>query len=173
MLLEEFVYCHIPKTAGNTICSLINKVPWHTICKKDNRFLFTFVRNPYSRCLSAFNYLKNGGDRKEDQRDSDIYIGNLSFDDFVTNKLHLALVKQTHFKPQTYWLPDGADFIGRYENLLNDINHLKTLIKMNDFVSLPHINKTKHYFYTELNNDTKEIIFSLYKHDFETFGYQK
>jgi len=119
-LIEKYTYCHIPKTGGVALRELLHgHYPLHKVCiKQSGKFLFTFVRHPYSRCLSAFNYLKNGGRNDSDARDSKIYIGELSFEDFVLKKLELAMKQQQHFKPQNYWIPNGADFIGKYENFI-------------------------------------------------------
>jgi hypothetical protein len=174
MKIQNYTFCHIPKTGGHSICSLIyNHFPHHKVCSRSNseKFLFAFVRNPYSRCLSAFNYLKNGGKNEDDKNDSIKYIGDSDFNDFVLNKLEHASNFQQHFRPQIFWIPDGADFIGKYENLKEDIYKLQEIIEMKN-CPIPHENKTSYSFCSEVPNHIKDNIYKVYKNDFEYFDYK-
>lgn len=175
-MIDKYTFCHIPKTGGTTICSLIyGHAPSHRICsRKDSQpFIFTFVRNPYTRTLSAYKYLLNGGNTQTDIEDKHKYLGNsTNFNLFVKNKLEYTAKYQQHFRPQYYWLPDGADFIGYYENFQSDIEKLRKIIVMRD-ISIPHKNKTNYDHNYMIPKDTKDIIYNIYKKDFELFGYLK
>lgn len=172
--IDKYTFCHIPKTGGITICSLIyNREPEHIVCTRENseKFLFTFVRHPYSRCISAFQFLKNGGINDIDKEDLINYIGDSNFDDFVTNKLEYASQNQQHFRPQNYWIPDGADFIGKYETFEKDIERLRSIIVMKD-IPTPHENPTIYTHKYILNKSMKSIIYDIYKIDFDLFDYK-
>lgn len=170
-------YCHIPKTAGFSICKglKINEIRHKVKHKSNYDFLYTFVRNPYDRVVSAFFYLKNGGINHEDRNDKNKFIKNLSFDEFVLNNLEEASKKQKHFKPQTYWVPEGAHFIGFYENLHEDFNLLKhKLNKPNAELGLHNkTKKRKDYKECFANKKVIDKVLDVYKNDFETFGYDK
>lgn len=66
------IFIHVPKTAGVSVAkSLLGKptVHWSALnCrlifgKEDfnNYFKFSFVRNPFTRLISAYEFLRNGG----------------------------------------------------------------------------------------------------------------
>lgn len=174
-MIEKYTFCHIPKTGGTTICSLIyGHAPSHRICSRKNSepFIFTFVRNPYTRTLSAYKYLVNGGKTPIDKADKKKYIDNTNFDTFVLNKLEYASKYQQHFRPHYFWLPDGADFIGYYENFQQDIEKLRQIILMKD-APIPHKNKTNYDHSYVISRDTRDIIYEIYKKDFELFSYAK
>ena len=69
----QCIFVHIPKTAGMSICqSLFGNLAgghatladYQIIFAKhefDNYFKFSFVRNPWDRVYSAYNFLKKGG----------------------------------------------------------------------------------------------------------------
>jgi len=166
-------YCHIPKTGGVSICKLIGRLPGHAIeSETKNKYIYTFVRNPYDRLISTFFYLKNGGRNNGDKKDRDKYIGNSSFEDFVKTKLINASKNQIHFRPQKYWIPNGASFIGKFENLENDFNEVKKIVGIKG--NLQHLNKTSHKDYREYYNDElANIVYKVYEEDFEEFGYDK
>ena len=75
---KKCIFIHIPKTAGTSIEKMIQGEKyikgWSSHQKineyKDDDkfheyFKFSFVRNPYERILSVFNYYKNRGNNKD------------------------------------------------------------------------------------------------------------
>lgn len=173
-LITNYTFCHIPKTAGSSIIDLLNYdfEYGHKKCDKKNinNFLFTFVRNPYDRFISAFFYLKKGGNgSKEDELDSKKYVRHYSISKFIRTRFYGCL-NQQHFRPQHHWIPSGADFVGKYENLKTDILNLSRVIDLKS-LNIPHKNKTE-YFY-ELSVLEKNIIYKAYKTDFKIFNYEK
>jgi hypothetical protein len=106
-----------------------------------------------------------------DKKACSLYIGNSTFTDFVEKKLIKASKNQTHFRPQHYWIPEGADFIGKYENLEQDIYKLFKILKIDTTnLEIPHKNKTE-YCKPNISKKHKDIIYNIYKKDFEIFGY--
>jgi len=166
-------FCHIPKTGGVSICKLINRLPGHTIEILDGKkYIYTFVRNPYDRLVSSFFFLKNGGRNNMDKQDKKKYINNYSFSEFVIHKLKTAAAHQKHFRPQTYWIPKGASFIGKFESMENDLEELKKYVPIKG--KLPHLNKSNHKDFKEYyNEEISEIVYEVYKNDFIKFDYDK
>jgi hypothetical protein len=142
-----------------------------------NYFIFTSVRNPFERVLSAFKYLKKGGINASDARTRDEYqMQRMSFSAFVFKNLHKTIEDScVHFVPQFEFISphfDKLSFIARFETLQNDFNIVCDKIGI-PRQELPHKNKTQHKHYTEYYNDeTKQIVAEKYARDIEQFGYQ-
>lgn len=170
----NYIFCHIPKNAGTSITSRIKNNMGHNIVDKNktNLLILAFVRNPYDRFLSCYYYLRSGGSKSDiDMSDSREYVGDYDISNFITDKLLKASLNQQHFRPQSYWIPNGADFIGRYENLQEDFDKMMDLINL-PRQTLPVINKSKRENHI-LTDEQKEIIYQIYKEDFDRFGYSK
>tara|TARA_B110000444_G_scaffold260638_1_gene308413 strand:- start:1279 stop:2544 length:1266 start_codon:yes stop_codon:yes gene_type:complete len=186
---KDHIYIHIPKTAGSS--AYIQNFSYHGhnsrnpnyIYYKDSnkrklsKFSYAFVRNPWDRLVSAFFYLKGGGNWLPDEEDYEKYLAKYSnFTDMLLN-WDDDILNQCHIKEQYKWICDDeeniiVDFVGRFENLQEDFNVVcdKTGIPRNQ---LPHTNKTKHKSYTEYYDDeTKQIVAEKYAKDIEYFGYK-
>jgi len=189
------VFIHIPKTGGNSIVNThiasYIKTVGHNLrnpdfryykdsgARKCSKFSFAFVRNPWSRLVSSYFYLKTGGSSKEpgDAEDNEKYLsGYSSFDNMLLNWSD-ELFNQMHFKPQYEWLCDDTgkllpDFIGKIENFQQDFDKVCDSIGI-PHAQLPHNNKTEHKHYTEYYDDvTREIVAEKYAKDIERFGYE-
>ena len=143
-------------------------------------FKFTFVRNPFSKCLSEYFWEKT-------------YLNeSLNFNDWVKFKLgdlinqsenNIIMMRQKHNLEQYKFIYDTSDnclvdFIGRFENLQEDFNIVCDKIGI-PRQKLPHKNKTKHQnksnykHYTEYYDDeTRQIVAEKYARDIEYFGYK-
>lgn len=181
------LFIHIPKTAGismiNAIYGNVNGGGHRSFNfykyiygeNISNFFTFSFVRNPYQRLYSAYNYLKQGGINSHDKRAFETHLFQFkNFKDFVLNGLNEKLIQEIiHFTPQTNFICDSSDnilidFVGKFENISKDIKHIEN--RMNLSLSLPHLNKSK------ANNDicddkVRSKIFNIYKRDFKIFNY--
>jgi hypothetical protein len=171
------LFVHIPKTGGTSIVEALNLKFWdlkgntevknYTI--RHNRFCnlqeeidslgsflkFTFVRNPYDRAISLYEY---GKKRRRINKE-------VSFLDFCLNiDSYYWLIKT----PQVYW-NDEFDFIGRFETLEEDVKMLAKRIGIKN-CTLPHLLKSerKEVYYCK---KSKPIIAEYFKKDFETFNY--
>lgn len=169
----DYIFCHIPKTGGTSIKKVLGIKTGHSVFDKtkSDKFSFTFVRNPYNRFLSAYFYLKEGGLGHQDKLDKEKYIGDSDLDDFIKNKLRNS-INQQHFRPQSDYIPNGVDFIGKIENMQEDFDRLCEIIGVNK-IELPCENKTSDYSRYHLTEEQKEIVYDVYKHDFDKFGYDR
>lgn len=183
------IFIHIPKTGGVSIKKALfgKRGGGHktaTEYKKifgpniyQNYFSFAYIRNPYSRLISAYTFLKKGGLTKWDQAWA---IENLSdydcFADFVSDWLSSENVrKHKHFIPQHYWICENeipqVSYIGRFERIQEDFNSICAGIGIE--TTLSHENNTQRErniikFY---DKKSKDKVARIYKKDFDIFGY--
>lgn len=151
-------------------------------------YKFTFVRNPYTRTLSAYldkvvrpRYLNSDVSRarvsnslrraKTDQPPS--------FREFCSYLEHGGLYADMHWAPQSSLMVipyEEFDFIGRIESFDSDFRYVLNQISPEDFTcelktyGPPPTSATKKIteHYDEVSHD---IVARLFKTDFETFGY--
>jgi hypothetical protein len=178
---QRWGFIHIPKTGGTSITHILEnqvgttRVTGHDTIRRfensENLFIFTFVRNPYTRILSAYFH----GMRKGEH--------NYSFEEFLkkSNGRGLDLL------PQIIYIGTNSNkkrnlYIGKYENFKNDLNYVFDKLQI-DVKTIPHINRNpiydKHpnlkqesyykHFYTE--EWMKEWVRERYKDDFKQFDY--
>ncbi len=147
------------------------------------KYMFTFVRNPYDRVVS--NYVYNGHLFKEknfreyiyDLRDyvennKNIFVENIP--DFKLNQLykHYAL-NQVDFLTLNENIYDKIK-IFKFEEFEKSIRQLILDLELNFQYSTEKINNTVHNDYKSYyEKDTAEIVYNLYKRDFECFNYDK
>jgi len=136
--------------------------------KWSKSFKFTFVRNPFSRMVSAWCYL---GIKK-------------TFNEFVKEFLTKVKVnnKETYisnspeFHVSSYFCSkfhiQDMNYIGRTEKLQEDFNTVCDKIGIPK-QKLPHSNKTDHKHYTKYyDEETKQIVAEKFAKDIEYFGYK-
>lgn len=179
---DNWAFVHIPKTGGTTITNILLNQPnterrtGHDsmrVIDTDNLFIFTFVRNPFTRIASAFLHGVRDGQYKND------------FTWFLNNSNN----KDLWLLPQTYYVNSGKtetkqiSYIGKYENFENDLNKVLTKLNMLDtkiphdnrnpiYDKLPNLNQEKYYkeYYTE--EWMKDWVRERYKDDFKQFNYE-
>lgn len=143
-------------------------------------YKFTFVRNPYARVLSAYLHkvVKDGKLQKT------LASEDASFSAFVSyiKSVRGGIYHNIHWAPQTSLLlisPQEFDAIGKVENIETDLPQILKPI----FPKMRQISSKESYnlhatkattkladFYTE---ETQEMVYKLYKDDFDTFGYSQ
>ena len=131
----------------------------------DESFVFTSVRNPYSRAVSMFKHHS--------------WRSVKSFKYFchkVMKNEYPSEDAKWHSGTLTEHMIDNndlkVDFVIKLENLQKDFNIICDKIGIPQ-QQLPHLNKSKHKHYTEYyDEETKQIVAEKYAKDIELFGYE-
>ncbi|HLV40541.1 sulfotransferase family 2 domain-containing protein [Xanthomarina sp.] len=149
--------------------NLIQKDVW------DEYFKFAFVRNPWGRAYSDYKWIMLDSKVKDSFKN---FIQKKGAFEKLLNDKSVKEYRGDHLRPQIEYFGDKdypLDFIGRFENLQEDIN------KINDILNIAHSfnvhsknntkNKLSHYskFYTDSN---KKIIDNVYLEDIVALNYR-
>ena len=146
-------------------------------------FTFAFVRNPYDRLVSAFYFLHKLMKLNLTSQTVDNnffkcteHLKNKTFEEFILDSsrgLNYAAENNIFFRPQNYFIPNGADFIGRFENIDEDFKTLCSLIEVEPVV-LEKGNESEHDEYQTYftDNKIKSIVQDVYSKDFLLYGYE-
>jgi hypothetical protein len=185
------LYVHIPKNAGISIKSILienynypsmfqGHLTYQQLKARANLnnykydFIFTSVRNPYTRMLSIYFFLK-----EKMKNYTHYYLNNdltlpfkvYSFKHFVNyfllnDKTNFNYMNTYMFLPQKTWLDTNDDVkifkveeISKLEKLLNS--------KLQFFNKLDYDKNLKHYY----DQDTKDIVYRNFEIDFDFFKY--
>lgn len=188
---HNFIFIHIPKTAGSSMETVswmgefynkhepisyyfrLSQFTKEGDLDLNQYFKWSFVRNPYTRFMSALtNHVLKGRyvtKQMEKYKDEKDYIT-----EFIKNGdgfKNAEILKPMH----EYLTLDGfltMDFIGKFENLEEDFNKVCDLIGV-PHTKLPHLVKGRYDDYDHLYTpETKEIIREYYSKDFERFNYE-
>jgi len=163
--------------------------------KLNNYFIFTFVRNPYDRIFSAYNYLKkcllqsNDNNKIRNSYEKKEYFE--SFATFINNRENVNNISFFHaFIPQyQHFVDDNGEinihYIGRQETLDADFLEILTLLGIKtmhmDLVSKDiRLNasynddsKRKNELVENYTKETFNYVNMHFEKDFEIFGYKK
>ena len=192
---HKFIFVHIPKCAGTSIESIYNvwddkksEEKFYVGKHRQHHYLdmvlknnpgcesyykFTFVRNPYSRILSEYMYIKktmNNGVHFASKQGF-----NLTFKDFcldLTANMNKYCYPYHDTKLVDYFTGANFDFVGRMENIHDDYKTICSNVGM-PHRNVPCVNETRHKHYTEYyDDDTRKIIDKHYMEDTKYFGYE-
>lgn len=189
---RNLIFVHIPKCAGTSIEKALGiygkpecwhgvGLPQHWTLNKiverygeqilDDNFVFAFVRNPWDRIVSEFNYLHKISDPAVRGRGFPWFVENV-VDGKTSCSQHVAV----HLRPQSDFLAnyeDKVDFIGRFENLQKDWVELGERLGKS-LPKLGHENKSPHFgidHRSSYNETTKQIVQDIYQNDIKFFDY--
>jgi len=204
---SKFFYNRIPKNANTTIVSVIRQLehgdddvagmggarakdglvrPSELRARdiealEESFFKFVFVRNPYTRVLSAYRDKISGGRRQARKFHRWATRKGLSADpcfaNFCRYLAEAGLYEDPHWAPQKDCLllcPSKFDFLGSVENLGTDLREmLWRAFEGEVALDIPMTNSTNSSskvgeYYTQREID---MVQDLYKADFEAFGY--
>tara|TARA_Y100000310_G_scaffold161550_1_gene161420 strand:+ start:1304 stop:1960 length:657 start_codon:yes stop_codon:yes gene_type:complete len=178
-------FIHIPKTGGfsvNSVMTFHSLLPPHCLAKHlkykvgyNDFFLFSFMRNPYSRIVSLYEFLLKSPKGTAPELDSYIREENdFCFEHFV--QLVTEEVWNILWEPQTSFILDDDDnvivnYIGRTETLKNDIVSVAKKIGIKNIIEeIPHHNKTiwsRPDYQSYYDNCTRKKIEKYYERDIE------
>ena len=194
---KRFVFLHIPRTGGTSINKTLRPLcetptdgnhpnpAYRTHAslsdyksyldeKFDSYWKFTIVRNPWDRMVSL--YFWGLQIRNISASDPDHWKRYGDFNEWLKKRL-VNLVRQ---QGVTRWgncvnnmMIDGKmslDFVGRFENLKEEWNHICQKIDID--LPLLHLWGTKRQHYsTYYDDESIQIVASLFEKDIQTFGY--
>jgi len=150
----------------------------------NNAFKFTFVRDPYTRFISAFNFILSIPNISKNLIDNDNYKKFENIDHFINNKDELSDIAYNHiFLSQYDQIIDinginNLSFIGKQENLEEDLSNI--LLKVG-FEKIIHekkttVNKNKinfNYYKTYYTEYSFNFVNKHFEKDFIEFNYKK
>ena len=176
---NKVLYIHIPKTAGSSITKILqdnnldnwkreyprHHDPYFYMEKKnyidDKVFSFSVVRNPYTRTYSSYHQYNKSNNT------------NISFIEYLNNILQnkISEISPLLHLPMSWYIVDIQNNIQvtkiyKFENLKefeSDFNW-----------NLPKYNVGNYntdLYFNDYNNTTIDIVQTIYKNDFNLFGY--
>lgn len=187
---NECIFIHIPRTGGTAVAkSLFDRwgqghVPlyvYRSHSKKlyEKYFKFSFVRNPYSRFVSAF-YQAKSDFHKSDWAKKYVkgfdsvrkFARTIGENKILKNKI----VRTSFFRPQWEYIyidgSIGVDFLGKFEFLQSNFEEICREVGITGH--LEKVNKSDHNEYKAyLNEEVEKTLYKLYKFDFQAFGYER
>ena len=182
---RPYVFIHINKTAGSSVSKALgydhqihmtSKMLKDLLGKNvyDQKYKFTFVRNPYDRVVSQYLYSRKSAD-------ADIRDNYLPFKEWVVevygNKIREYYDYPMMFLTQFDWISDYSgridiDFIGRFENLEEDFREVCRAVNLPaiDLGKEKTSENRKHYrqYYDGL---TKGVVKKYFEKDLDCFKY--
>lgn len=164
-LNSNVVFVHIPKTAGGSICELLDDqleprlVPEgqaHGYLKDNKKYInpttkiFTSIRNPYDAAVSMYcshrstNVMDILGKDSEFNRSLIAPAQNLDFDSWLVDYYEQNRPPYSWYLLVNDKLPEGLRVI-KYENLIEDLDRvLNKEFNLNiNLNSLPHVHKSE------------------------------
>lgn len=201
---RNFIFVHVPKNAGTTIYKNLG-LPFsghRTVSQYqqilgnelyDKMFSFAFVRNPFDRFLSLYNYARMEvsyyhnniepekgmyGEHLDYQK-----LKNATIDDAVKLLLRGELnhnPPHVQWNPQRFWLTDSSGdlnikYLGKFEDLDFHIRNIASLIGDKTFGrNLKRNNKSssvKTDYRQLIGSDARSVLEQYYREDLETFNY--
>jgi len=184
------IFIHIPKAAGTSIANAIyGKRNGHLTASAvkdglkgeyEKLFSFSVSRDPYSRLTSAYRFATQGQTKDGAIANPNLYSGEefRDFETFITKWLINQNLNDLDnvFKPQHFFVFKEKTCLVKKLYKLEDLSPLEQELSIRTGKKV-HINQknisnknSKSIIYT---TELKEIVYNLYKKDFELFDYNK
>lgn len=196
---HRLLFVHIPKTGGASVERLLDRHlddsqgqgSRHDTLREilemepalTDYWIFGFVRNPWARMVSLWSMIDTAGRSAEagdesNRRKFETYpvwraVRGYDFETFLTRGAdEVERLRRTQvdflYTPQRQ-----PDFIGRTENISEDINVVRDRIGLPITGSLPHRHKGSHGPYRDFYTPSlRDRVAQLFAADIEAFGYE-
>lgn len=198
----SYIFIHIPKAAGTSISKALGlretaHARWVDYARYlgsrgvGRYFVFTFVRNPWARFFSLYNYsrLLRSYYHSNVEGEKSLFGKHCDYDLLKNATLlecahYLLEGRLQHDRNWNQWLPQvtwlknyrgeiAADFVGKVESLSSDFKNAVEIGKLPISSPLSHSNKSVDENYRSVfDNETKRIVASYYSEDIDFFKYQ-
>lgn len=177
---DKWLYVHVPKTGGTSLSHILQKYKCDFLSTHGrlnsqrnlgNKFVFGFVRNPFTRFASLFySHIREHG--------------KIPIEQFIENHQEWDYF----FDTQTDWLEyngklDRIDYVGKYENLDSSLKYIFDKIDIEP-TTLPYLNQNTikdtfpnmdmyDYYKKRCYTNPKVVQFvrNKYRKDFQNFDY--
>ncbi len=180
--LVGYTFVHINKTGGSSVEQALGLPFEHKTAREkkeelgdrrwNQRFSFSFVRNPWDRVASLYHY-------RVRTNTSGLGSGTIDFNTWVRLTFHdqdpAFYNSPKMLMPQAAWLCDDAnrllvDFVGRFEALEEDFETVCTQIGRR--ATLPHLKRsTRGPYRSQYDDDAIAIVEAWFEEDIDRFGY--
>lgn len=183
---NKYIYYGVPKVASISIRKMLAEfdgIEWIFPPSSNTKFeyvsqngalkypyfKFAFVRNPWDRLVSCYADKVIGGYKFNYHG---MKFAGMEFKEFA--KLVCSINDNRsdgHFKSQHTFIKHNIDFMGRFENLANDLDVVRS--KLGIGIKEEHLMKSKRKTYEDYyDEDLKEMVGDRYKEDISKFGYK-
>ncbi len=207
---KKVIFIHIPKTGGVSIGDALLQTSWFKLTEPrhltaatlkermgaetfNNNFIFTMVRNPWDRLVSAYYFLQFGatdiGLHAHSASEAFKKLAFSSFENFIErlyndnkNEQNIYWAKDKtisanlHTKKQVNWVfsKDGEcliNYIGRFHRFKESLKELTSICGQTE-LKYKEINTTTHPPYQELYTpETISMVAELYQDDIKAFNF--
>ena len=185
------IQIHVPKAAGTSVSHALyggnighrTALDYHRISARHFRryFRFGFVRNPWDRAVSAYEFARSGGTEWVRPIPDPVYRSEVfaTFDRFVREWLVSAAMDEVDvvFRPQWTFLCDErgellVDHVGLVERLAEDLEVVESALGR--AIRPDHLNRsTRSVDYPDYYTpETRDMVAEVYRRDIEMFGYE-
>jgi len=181
------IFIHVPKTGGTSVAAALEfplPDPQQKIAKHytaltirqflppeiwDNAYKFAFVRNPWDRLYSHYQYRKKRNKLRKGT------FQDLSFAEWVQE--NIPEKAPGNLQPQYQWISDEngvsiVDFIGRFDRLATDFERLCHEVDL-PILPLAHLNQSadRAPYRSVYEQTTLERVSTFYAQDAVRFGF--
>ena len=189
---NRVVFIHVPKNAGTSLYATFGMdVPDNTHCpvtgflasdakRYHDSYSFGFVRNPWDRMVSAFQYLKHKPISDDDKRWATQTLAPFdTFEDFMIAMerpiFRNRVVGWRHFKPQWHFLTnwsgrDAVNYVGRFETLAKDVEIIGQAIGVKPNLTFQNSTQREPY-WTYYTAESRKRVAQIYAKDIARYGY--
>lgn len=181
IIADEWIFVHVPKVAGSSIIrALGGSVSDENMHRPlfmtpiNDRPAFGFVRNPWDRMVSLYSRLieKTHFVDLSGQRITRSFKDWLTEDEYYANHDDNWPGQPPHQRRSQMWWLEGCDFVGRFETLDADFDHVCRAYGINTG-GLPHVNRSSHGHYSTYYDDrARDFVAHYFKPEIDLFGYK-
>lgn len=184
---KKCLFIHIPKTGGVSVSEVIygnfgvghRSIKWSKVHLRNMKgyYVFTIVREPVDRFISAVNYLLEEGNNYEHSAWKELYFrDHFSLNRLVENSLSRLMESDIHFKSQTSFLLND----GELDQDINNVFRFEDFRSVDDMLlkkfgkRTKHVNVTKNkkFSLSDLSEESLSILKSAYCLDYKLLNYK-